>query len=118
MDPHATAQTPPLVIETTPLEGQELVVRISGELDLLTHGALARALDAAPVERVGTVRLQLSQLTFCDSCGLRQLLTFVRDGQAAGRQVTIDQPSPLMHRLFSLFAPWALEHVRIPSDAS
>ena len=102
---------PPLVVETTPRAGHELVVKVCGELDLLTHGSMRNALDGLCLDGVDTVRLQLADLTFCDSRGLRQLLTFVRDGDGADRHMVIEDPSPLVHRLLSLFAPWALDYV-------
>ena len=82
-----------------------------GELDLLTHGSMRHALDGLCLDGVETVRLQLADLSFCDSRGLRQLLTFVRDGERAARRMVVENPSPLVHRLLSLFAPWALAHV-------
>ena len=82
-----------------------------GELDLLTHGSMRNALDGLCLDGVDTVRLQLADLTFCDSRGLRQLLTFVRDGDGADRRMVIEDPVAAGPPLLSLFAPWALDYV-------
>lgn len=106
---------PPLLVTVTSHRPDELVVRICGELDLLTHGTLHHGLDGLSLEGVRTVRVELAELTFCDSRGLRQVLRFVRDGDDAGRTMIIDEPSTVVQRLLSLFAPWALGHMRLAS---
>ena len=98
------------------IERNELVVRVSGELDLLTHGTLKNALDSLPDE-AGVIRIQLGQLAFCDSRGLRMLLSFVQTGRQSGHAVVIEEPSPLVHKLMSLLAPWSLEPVDVSASA-
>jgi anti-anti-sigma factor len=107
------ALPPPLTVEVATSHRKELVVRVSGELDLLTHGTLRSALDSLQDDPATVVRVQLGQLAFCDSRGLRMLLTFVRAGRQEGRAVVIEEPSPIVRRLMTLFAPWALEPVAV-----
>jgi anti-anti-sigma factor len=99
------------LVEAATTGRNELVVRVSGELDLLTHGILRAALASVSAHSAHVVRVQLGQLAFCDSRGLRMLLSFVRSGREAGHAVVIEEPSPIVHKLLSLFAPWALEPV-------
>ncbi len=104
---------PPLRVQIATNERNELVVCVCGEIDLLTHGTLRSALDSLPTDRADVVRIQLGQLAFCDSRGLRMLLTFVKAGRQAGRAVVIEEPSPIVHKLMTSFAPWALEPVAV-----
>ena len=105
---------PPLVVESSVSGGHELVVRVSGELDLLTHGTLRTGLDSLVLDDVHAIRIHLGDLTFCDSRGLRQLLTFVRAGRLAGRDVQIEESSPLVGKLLRLWAAWALDPAETP----
>ena len=116
MYPPPDSLPPPLVVESTESGAHELVVRVCGELDLLTHGVLRKGLDALPLDGIEVVRLHLAELVFCDSHGLRQLLTFVRTGRMAGQDVRIEEPSPILLKLMSLFAPWALLPQAVPDD--
>lgn len=66
----------------------QLLVRLAGELDAFTAGLV----EAPPVVRlqgVLDVRLDLEQLTFCDSMGLRALCEFRQQHVQAGRMVRI-----------------------------
>ena len=58
----------------TDQDGADVVVRVGGDLDYDSHGRLERAveeaLDGAPPGLV----LDLTAVTYCDSCGLRVLL--------------------------------------------
>jgi anti-anti-sigma factor len=103
----------PLHVETITSQQNELVVRLCGELDLLTHGTLKSALESLPTDRADVVRLQLGQLAFCDSRGLRMLLSFVKVCRQEGHAVVIEEPSPIVRRLMTLFAPWALEPIGV-----
>lgn len=100
---------PPLVVESRERGAHELVVCISGELDLLTHGTLRAGLDSLVLDGVRVVHIRLRDLAFCDSHGLRQLVAFVRAGRLAGRTMQIEEPSPLVDKLLRLFADWALD---------
>jgi anti-anti-sigma factor len=74
-----------LAIET--VDGPVPVVRARGELDLLTAGRLCRAIQAAGGAR--RVMIDLSGLGFCDSTGLRALLSAVREIEVSGGKAAI-----------------------------
>lgn len=61
--------------------GEAVVVAPVGEIDLATVDELAQALDAAR-EEAGSVVLDLREVTFMDSAGLRLVLEASRAGGA------------------------------------
>ncbi len=63
-------------------ESADLLLSIAGELDLNTVPELARRVEDGLGEEVGRVTLDLSELTFMDSSGLRLLIEL---NQRAGR---------------------------------
>jgi len=95
---------PPLRVEAAATERNELVIRVSGELDLLTHGTLRSALDSLPTDGAGVVRVQLGQLRFCDSRGLCMLMNFVKAARREGHDVVIEGASPIVRKLMPMFA--------------
>ena len=56
------------------VQGATVRMAITGELDLSTVPVLARHLDELLRERPDTLTVDLSDLTFMDSSGLRQLI--------------------------------------------
>jgi anti-anti-sigma factor len=56
------------------VQGATVRLTIAGELDLSTVPVLARHLDERLGEKPNTLTLDLSDLTFMDSSGLRQLI--------------------------------------------
>jgi anti-anti-sigma factor len=56
------------------VQGATVSLTITGELDLSTVPVLARHLDARLAESPCTLTLDMSDLTFMDSSGLRQLI--------------------------------------------
>ena len=70
------------------------------------------------LDDVRVVHLQLRDLAFCDSRGLRQLVAFVKAGRLAGRTVQIEEPSPLVGKLLPLFAAWALDRAVTPGTGT
>ena len=75
-------------------EGTTAVVRARGELDLATAGLLVRAIStaAADIPRP-RVLVDLAEVEFCDSAGLRALLGAAREIEArAGRMVVAVVP--------------------------
>ena len=55
-------------------DGESLIVRATGELDLATTEALQKALQHAFDGNTASVILDVSEVTFIDSIGLRSLL--------------------------------------------
>jgi anti-sigma B factor antagonist len=78
-----------------------LCLQVRGELDLSSAKELP--LDDYPGRPDLTmVLVDLGDLTFCDSAGLRALLTFSRLHQAQGRSVAVVRATPFMWRLMRL----------------
>jgi anti-sigma B factor antagonist len=73
-------------------------IAASGEIDVHTAPRLAAAIDAAGT----TVRLDLSQIEFVDSSGLRVLIEAHQRVSEAGGQLTIVSPSSAVQRLFEI----------------
>jgi anti-sigma B factor antagonist len=64
-------------------EGERLTVRVAGDIDLSTADKLAEALEEA-VSRSREVRVDLTQVTFLDSTGIRALVQGYRAAQTRG----------------------------------
>jgi anti-anti-sigma factor len=69
--------------------GEAAVVVPSGELDLATAPALEASLGRAFSDAPGHVVLDLRELEFIDSSGLRMLLTARRQAEDAGQQFSL-----------------------------
>jgi anti-sigma B factor antagonist len=74
---------------------------LSGELDLASVAEFERALGRALRARPARMVLDLSDLSFLDSCGLRALLTAQRACEEAGCALTLIAGNPA-RRLFEL----------------
>lgn len=64
-------------------EGERLTVRVTGDIDLSTADKLAEALEEA-VTRAREVRVDLADVTFLDSTGIRALVQGYRAAQGRG----------------------------------
>jgi anti-sigma B factor antagonist len=95
---------PPALAVVRELDGAVGIVRAKGELDLATAPLLCRAIDAATGEaRRPRVLVDLAEVEFCDSAGLRALLGAAREVEArAGRLVVAVQPGSAVDRLLEL----------------
>lgn len=74
-------------------------LKIAGELDVATAARLTEALRDNEVP--GQLVLDLSELTFLDSCGMRALLELARVQNGNGPVVILD-PSRAVARLFEI----------------
>ena len=74
------------------------VIALRGELDLSTAPALDAAMQSLPLD-AAKVRLDLSELSFVDSAGLRQLV--ISHGSCAGT-LTFANLQPHLEQLFKL----------------
>jgi anti-sigma B factor antagonist len=81
----APSTSQPLAVET--VDGPVPVLRVSGELDLSTAGRLCRAIQSVAGAR--RLMIDLSELEFCDSTGLRALMNAVREIEVAGGKAAI-----------------------------
>lgn len=64
----------------------------SGELDIATAVDLQKAITSATAECRGTLTLDMTGLTFCDSTGIRVLLTARRAASQRGMAIKLVAP--------------------------
>jgi anti-sigma B factor antagonist len=80
-----------------------LVLSVSGELDLATAPDLCMRLTRLRMARRPVVVIDLTDLRFCDSTGLRALLGEAREARiAGGRLSVIVPPGSAVRRLLDL----------------
>jgi anti-sigma B factor antagonist len=85
------------------IRGQQAVtLELRGELDLSSTPALTRQLAAIQGENPGHLLLDLSNLEFMDSTGLRLIIQAHAAAQASGRRLHLRLGSPQVRRLFEL----------------
>jgi anti-sigma B factor antagonist len=86
VDAHGIRPPDAFAIEVREPVGRALVVALQGEFDLAAAEALREALDAARSAADQGVVLDIAEVTFVDSSGLRELLrahgAFAEDGKA------------------------------------
>jgi len=87
-----------LTLDTT-LDGETAVIALGGELDMA--GAAALEQELAPIG-AGTVVLDLSDLAFIDSSGLRAVVTASQRLQAAGRRFALVPGAAQVMRVFEI----------------
>src|SRR3954454_10963046 len=86
-------------------DGDNVVLRIAGELDMYSEGQLQHVLSEIDGDdEVRAVVLDLSQTEFLDSSGLRAMLSAERWLQSHGRAMFVRSPSPLVARLLEVTA--------------
>jgi anti-anti-sigma factor len=83
-------------------DGDALVVRASGELDISSAKKLEGELRRAIGGDASAVFLDLGSLSFIDSTGLRTLLVAARLSQANGRRLRIVRPPELLRRMIEV----------------
>ncbi len=66
--------------------------RLRGELDMLTSPALRRALDATLAGKPSSITLDLTELTFVDSCGLGVFVAASRHAASIGCSFVLRSP--------------------------
>ncbi len=98
------APTPTQVLTIEIVPGPVPIVRVVGELDLSTAARLCRAIQAATNDRRRPrLMIDLTELEFCDSTGLRALIGAVREVEiAGGRAALAVTPGGALDRLLEL----------------
>lgn len=93
---------PSFALSTETVNGV-LLVHVSGELDLGHADRLAAALDAEPPGAEATpVAIDLREVTFIDSTGVRALLEAKRGADERGRVLALVAPSAPVQRVLQL----------------
>ena len=79
-----------------------LLVRLGGELDADTGPLLTEQVtrELTPDDR--DVRLDLSEVTFCGSAGVRMLVQVQHEVSTAGGTVAVENPAPIVRRVLDL----------------
>ena len=77
------------------------ILMLAGEVDIANADGVAEAVRAELAS--GPVLLDLSELSFIDSCGLRMLVSLVRDAEESGWSLTIGRDlAPMVRRLLEI----------------
>jgi anti-sigma B factor antagonist len=92
-------------------EKDGVVVSLRGELDLASAPLLQGEIDSAAVAAAPIVVLDLRELSFIDSTGLRVLLTGHKRSQELGQEFAVTRGSEQVQRLLSITG--ADEHLRV-----
>jgi anti-sigma B factor antagonist len=90
------------LVVSTERRAQELILSLSGELDLATSSLLERELGAAEAARPARLVVDLVGLQFIDSSGLHTLVQAHARAQQDGRQLSLRHGEPVVRRLFEL----------------
>ncbi len=91
------------ILEVETIEGDGLVrLQLRGELDLSTVGKVEEELKRAESGGPPLVVLDLSQLTFLDSTGLRLVITADDRAREAGRRLAVVKGPETVQRVFSI----------------
>jgi anti-sigma B factor antagonist len=78
-------------------------IRLRGELDLSVASRLAAAIDDAGVRRTdGRVIVDLGELDFIDSAGLRVLMAAHSVSESNGKRLRLRRGPRSVHRLFEV----------------
>jgi anti-anti-sigma factor len=83
-------------------DGGEMVLVLSGELDLSSAPELERALTEIGAQAGDRVVFDLSHLSFMDSTGVSVLVRAKQDADAGGRSIAVRQPTGQVRRLLEL----------------
>jgi anti-anti-sigma factor len=98
-------------------EAGRVRLRLDGELDLVTAPRLARRLEKIEAERPAVLVIDLRELTFMDSSGLRELFSAQRRARAEDRRLVLVKGSAPIDRVLEMVrADAAVETVEDPAD--
>lgn len=82
--------------------GEARVLRLAGELDLAGVDLFERMVETELGAGPGTVALDLRELTFMDSSGLRALVMADRRVKGAGGHLVVVRPAGSVERVLAL----------------
>jgi anti-anti-sigma factor len=81
---------------------REVLVVLTGELDLSSAPALASSLIGLVAQGHTHLVLDVADLTFIDASGLGVLVRVAKAARAAGGRITLLSPQPQVRRLLSI----------------
>ncbi len=84
------------------LQDQRAVVCLRGDLDMASAPDLSECLAHLEGRGATTLVLDLAELRFCDSTGLRELLLLHDHAVGVGAHLVVRSPTPALLRLFEL----------------
>ncbi|MGZ6832146.1 MAG: STAS domain-containing protein [Mycobacteriaceae bacterium] len=99
--PHQTVAPVRLVVTTT---AYAIWITLVGDLDMANVGPFESTLGGLTLAEALPVHLDLSQLMFCDSRGLRSLLHFTATLRGSGHRVIARGARPMIQRLAVLMS--------------
>jgi anti-sigma B factor antagonist len=83
-------------------EGERVVLRLDGELDLASVPLLEREVELAMLDDKATIVLDLRGLEFLDSTGLRTILLLDKRSSERGQTFALVRGSEQVQRLMSM----------------
>jgi anti-anti-sigma factor len=87
---------------TTTEQADGVVLRVTGEVDLVTAPVLQRSIDAAVAAGRPTIVIDLSGTTFLDARGVGALVAARKQAGKSGGRLIIRKPPPLVRRVLEL----------------
>ncbi|HYN96851.1 MAG TPA: STAS domain-containing protein [Pilimelia sp.] len=87
---------------TRPPAGAGVTLALQGEIDMSNVEEMESALHRALAESTGSVVLDLSGVTFCDSLGFSTMIKFWRVAGAAGCEFVVARPGPTVRRILDM----------------
>jgi anti-anti-sigma factor len=100
----------PLTIEAT-RDGERAVLVLKGELDPHTAPRLKDEIDSAMGAGANEIVLDLAELGFIDSSGLRVIISAHKESGERGGKLVLRSPSPTAKRLLDITG--LLDHIEI-----
>ena len=94
-------RTPNFHLETVP-NGNSVVITVSGEIDHTTADCVSEAFEGASHDARAQVVLDLANVTFVDSAGLRALVGIERRARNRARTIRIASPPDHVRAVFRL----------------
>jgi anti-sigma B factor antagonist len=92
-------------------EQDRIVLHLTGELDLASSPIFERALEDPALAAASLVVLDLDDLKFVDSTGLRIILLAHESARGRGQEFAITPGSPQVQRLLSITS--VAEHMHV-----
>jgi anti-anti-sigma factor len=92
----------PFIIDVTELSPGAYLVVISGEMDIATSPELTSRLATVRGPERYQVLVDLSQLTFMDSTGIKSLISSAKEVESRGGRLVVFAPTANVQRVFDI----------------